>query len=125
MSNDENNEYYVQFAKVWSYETNVRRENPICYIFRRRDNVNDVPKHVFMLYFENMIYEFFIPRYAPDEALYTTGKFTSYYCPPILLDEPGEINSCGSGMIDFTKTELLKKEASYINLIQSIFPQHK
>lgn len=36
------------------------------------DNVTDVPKHAVMLYFENMIYKFFIPRYAPDEAIYIT-----------------------------------------------------
>ncbi|TCC95019.1 HNH endonuclease [Pedobacter hiemivivus] len=114
MSNDENHEYYVQFAKVWSYETNVRRIKPACYIFRRRNNVDDVPKHVFMLYFENMIYEFFIPRYALDEALYITREFSSYYCPPILLDEPGEINTYGSSIIDFTTTELLQKEKGSI-----------
>lgn len=113
ITTEENHEYYVQFAKVWSYETHVRRDQPSCYLFRRRDGVNDVPKHVFMLYFENYIYEIFIPRYAPDQGLYESRKFTTFYCPPFLLED-NKATSLGASFIDFTSTDIKKNEQTSI-----------
>lgn len=115
ISDEENHEYYAQFAQILSYTTTERREHPSCYIFQRKRTINDVPKHVFMLYFENFIYQVFIPRYAFDEPLYRLGKFTSYYCPPILLAANDSYKTCGSEIIDLTGTTIVRKEKGILS----------
>lgn len=110
ISDEENHEYYAQFAQVLNYTTTARITNPCCYIFQRKRNVNEVPKHVFMLYFENFIYQVFIPRYALDEPLYNVGKFTSYYCPPILQEVSDSAKTCVSEIIDLSDTALVRKQ---------------
>lgn len=115
ISHEENHEYFTQFAKIFSYTTSDRREKPCCYIFKRKDDAENIPKHIFMLYFENFIYEFFIPLYAPDSQMYENRQFSSIYCPPIIIAESDLDKCCWGEIIDFTSTEKRRKEKGLVS----------
>ena len=113
ISNNENHEYYTQFANVFAYTTTIRVNKPYCYIFKRKDRAKDVPSHLFALYFENMVYELFIPRYALDKELYENNKLNILFCPPMYCEVNLE-GSCSGELIDLAQTSKLEDEKDSI-----------
>lgn len=115
ISNDKNDPFFVQFAKVVVYTIHYPVLRPACYLFEKIDPKSSLPTHVFNLYFENFIYELFIPCHFNDLHLYQQGsQFTSIYCPPILVREVSETQNCDMEILDLTSTSLLKKQLGNI-----------
>ncbi|MDR6785292.1 hypothetical protein ABIE26_003991 [Pedobacter africanus] len=122
ISNDTNDIAYVQFAKVFSYTTNHRIDNPLCCLFQKKDRNLPRPTHLFKLYFENFVYEIFIPYYTNDLALYDTGELSITYCPPFLPDGISTSATCDADFIDFTSTQ--KKIGEVGKIIYKVNPEY-
>jgi len=115
ISNETNDPFFVQFATVVTYTIHYPVLHPACYLFEKIDPKSLLPMHVFNLYFENLIYEIFIPYNFKDLHLYQSGsKFTSIYCPPILVSKVPDEQTCEMEILDLTSTKMLKNQQGHI-----------
>jgi hypothetical protein len=104
ISNEQNHPAYVQFAKVLSYTTDYRIDFPRCYLFQKKTGVLNVPSHFMKLYFENFIYQIFIPYHTTDLSMYDIGSVEIEYCPPFITKKTKTTSNFGMEYLDFTST---------------------
>ncbi|TKC04359.1 HNH endonuclease [Pedobacter frigoris] len=102
----------VQLGKVatineYSYTRNCKVH---CYLFRKRRKDDLRPTHIFQIYYENLLYQFFIPLNLEDLNLYDGKEFTIKWCPPLLLWPPKEGENCRSRARDLSGLEKIDEE---------------
>lgn len=115
INSEENHPAYVQFAQVLFYTTAYRVNKTSCYLFEKTDPAGSRPTHIFKLYFENFIYEFFLPYHTGDMKLYAPGtQLTTHYCPPILVQAPPEKEDFSLEVLDLTPTTPVKNQTGHL-----------
>lgn len=81
-----------------------------CYLFRKRRNEDLRPTHIFQLYYENLMYQFFIPLNLDDVNLYNGNEFSVKWCPPLLLWSPTDGENCSSRARNLAGLEKVDEE---------------
>lgn len=81
------------------------------YIFKKRDSSARLPSHIVKLYYENIIFQFFIPFYADDiKVIYNGKEFTPKWCPPILLSPQSSTEICRRSIKDLSGMEKITEK---------------
>ncbi len=121
INSEDNHPAYVQFAQVLFYTTEFKVQT-CCYLFEKTDPQGARPTHIFKLYFENFIYQFFIPYHVQDMNIYEAGaSLTTKYCPPILPGAAPEREDLSFEVLDLRSTDVVKGETG--RLIYRIDPK--
>lgn len=99
--------YNLPFGMGWDV--------PFAAIYRKKDRQSPIPTHIFMLHFQNTIYQIFIPLNADDLKIINNKTIPIYWCPPFFatpedaLQTPIQVKDH-----DLSSTELKKKEEDSI-----------
>lgn len=116
MSNQLDNEV-TGVSKLYSYHVPLGMgwEVPFAAIYKKKDLISPIPTHIFMIYFQNTIFQLFIPLHLSDIKLLNNKTIPLYWCPPLFGDlrdafeTPVQIRD-----YDLTSTELVKGEEETI-----------
>jgi hypothetical protein len=100
---DELNPYFDSFAKHVHFHTHSTRSKFHVYLFRRKGGNNKVPQHNFMLYYQEFIFQVFLPRNEDLNTVMSGYEITFPYSPPILMKRPESQNGSG-GVLDLSSS---------------------
>jgi HNH endonuclease len=104
-------------CKVYAYNLpfGMGWEVPFAAIYRKKNRQSEIPSHIFMLYFQNTIYQIFIPLHLEDIKVLNNKTIPIYWCPPFFatpkdaLETPIQIRDH-----DLSSSELVKGEEDTI-----------
>jgi hypothetical protein len=106
------------YAKVLCYTSppHVRVRQPVATLFKRRNEYDPLPTHIFMLSFENIVYQFPIPFNAADRE---SGLFNQpvhpLFCPPVFSVQPDEEMRFGKEIINLSSLEKVVGEKDFLS----------
>lgn len=106
------------YAKVLCYTSppHVRVQQPVATLFKRSNDVNPLPAHVFMLSFENIVYQFPIPFNTADKE---NGLFNQpvhpLFCPPVFSVMPDEKMRFGKEVVNLSSLEKVVGEKDFLS----------
>lgn len=88
---------------------------PFAAIYKKKDPKGSIPSHIFMLYFQNTIYQIFIPLHLEDIKLLNNKTIPIYWCPPFFADPKDALETpIQVRDYDLASTELVKGEEETI-----------
>jgi hypothetical protein len=67
-------------------------KEPFVMLFYKKDAGKRIPSHLFALFFQNSVYEIFLPLNFNDQSLYNGEPFNVYWCPPMFADPKDATN---------------------------------
>jgi HNH endonuclease len=98
-------------SKLYSYNLpfGMGWEVPFAAIYKKKDAQNPIPTHIFMLHFQNAIYQIFIPLHQEDIKLLNNKTIPIYWSPPFFASPKDAFETPIHPMDhDLSSTELLK-----------------
>lgn len=105
-------------AHIYAYQIpfGMGYESPNIFLFEKKKNELELPSHIFLIYFGNLIYQIFLPLHRKDLHLYNGKTLTLYWCPPLYPDldfiKNTNILSCN---FDMNGTTIIKGEKEILN----------
>jgi len=111
--NGDHDHLLVPFAeKVSIYELNLQVASPRVFVFKKKDARYKNVTHHIQIYFREFIYMFPLPLFIPDlqNGLYKDGTLDINFCPPLLLDPPGEFIQYHRDFIGLSSTNKERQE---------------
>lgn len=106
------------YAKVLCYTSppHVRVQHPVATLFKRSNEGVSLPAHVFMLSFENIVYQFPIPFNNQDRE---NGLFNQpvhpIFCPPVFSVQPDERMRFGKEVVNLSSLEKVVGEKDFLS----------
>jgi hypothetical protein len=80
-------------------------------IYKKKNAVNPIPTHIFMIHFQNAIYQIFIPLHQEDIKLLNNKTIPIYWSPPFFATPKDAFETPIQPMDhDLSSTEQLKGE---------------
>ena len=77
-------EHFSCFGRIG--EAHISRQMHTHYMIFKKRNPEDIPTHIFMLYYRNLIFQLFIPLHQEDIKMYNSNLTRNIlFCPPLLF----------------------------------------
>lgn len=105
---DHSDKFLSSFAKVGVAYTSLHMKTH-CLIFRKQSATEAFPTHVFQLYYENLVFQLFIPLNKEDCGHYGDRALNINYCPPIFFQPVAEDEKCSFEILDLSGTQKIKE----------------
>ena len=82
------NEFLIPKSLSYVHKTSfpldgVKFPVPYVLIFSKKIHNYNCPSHLVMLYYQNLIFQYYLPYHVRDRHIYTTEKATFQYAPPL------------------------------------------
>lgn len=88
----------------------VKFPTPFVLTFSKREEVLGSPTHMVMLYYQNLIFQFFLPNYSRDSHMYDRHGACVQFCPPLFRYAVSDTLHFTSEIVDFSSTVKRSKE---------------
>jgi len=103
----------IGFCKMatYTFPINCGYPSPFAAIYKKKDTAAKIPTHIFTLFFQNMVFQIFVPHNTKDLQVCNGVEIPIYWQPPIF----GYLADAVSTpiiyrVLDLSSTELLKNE---------------
>lgn len=112
---NELDEEYGTVARVFQFFTSDHTFKTHCYFFEKIDPESRLPTHVFQLYFQNFVFQIFVPLNPNDAKMYDNKPVSMPVCPPIFYAPVIETRESNWEVKDWTGRDKFR-EKGYLKM---------